>query len=74
MSNFSCEKCGTNCYDTPYGYVTGCEHYPIEKKTRKRIKALKENSDEQEMSLLKKTHPLIIDSFIKERKEYENDK
>jgi len=28
MSNFKCEKCGTVCYDTPNGYITGCEHYP----------------------------------------------
>ena len=30
MSNFQCEKCGTVCYDTPSGYVTGCEHYPVD--------------------------------------------
>lgn len=28
MSNFACEKCGTICYDSAIGYVTGCEHYP----------------------------------------------
>jgi len=28
MSNFQCETCGTICYDTPNGYITGCEHYP----------------------------------------------
>ena len=31
MSNFKCEHCGAICYDTPDGYITGCEHYPIEK-------------------------------------------
>lgn len=31
MSNFQCEKCGANIIDGPNGYVTGCEHYPIEK-------------------------------------------
>tara|TARA_R110002051_G_C8434973_1_gene454050 strand:+ start:94 stop:387 length:294 start_codon:yes stop_codon:yes gene_type:complete len=30
MSNFQCEKCGTVCYDTPNGYITGCEHYPAD--------------------------------------------
>lgn len=28
MSNFTCEKCKSVCYDTPRGYVTGCKHYP----------------------------------------------
>ena len=32
MSNFACEKCGTVCYDTPNGYITGCEHYPADLK------------------------------------------
>lgn len=30
MSNFNCEQCGTAIIDSPAGYVTGCEHYPIE--------------------------------------------
>ena len=30
MSNFACEYCGVICYDTPRGYVTGCEHYPAD--------------------------------------------
>ncbi len=34
MSNFECEKCGTICYDTPSGYITGCEHYPADIKKR----------------------------------------
>lgn len=32
MSHFQCEKCGKICYDTPNGYITGCEHYPAELK------------------------------------------
>lgn len=32
MSNFKCEKCGKICYDTPNGYITGCEHYPADLK------------------------------------------
>lgn len=31
MSSFYCEHCGTAIEDTPRGYVTGCEHYPLEK-------------------------------------------
>jgi len=30
MSNFICEKCGKAVYDSPDGYVTGCEHYPAD--------------------------------------------
>ena len=29
MSNFQCEKCGVILYDSPQGYTTGCEHYPL---------------------------------------------
>lgn len=29
MSNFKCEHCGTDIYDSPSGYVTGCDHYPL---------------------------------------------
>jgi len=31
MSSFTCEYCGTDIIDTDAGYITGCEHYPIEK-------------------------------------------
>lgn len=30
MSNFSCECCGKVIIDSPSGYITGCEHHPIE--------------------------------------------
>lgn len=30
MSHHICEHCGATCYDSPTGYVTGCEHYPTE--------------------------------------------
>lgn len=29
MSSFRCETCQTPIIDTPKGYVTGCEHYPL---------------------------------------------
>lgn len=36
MSSFNCEKCGTPIIDTPRGYITECEHYPLDlKKARK---------------------------------------
>lgn len=31
MSNFECSICKTQILDTPHGYITGCEHYPLEK-------------------------------------------
>lgn len=30
MSNFTCEHCNTDLIDSPYGYITGCEHYPAD--------------------------------------------
>ena len=30
MSNFICEECGAKIIDSPKGYTTGCEHYPLE--------------------------------------------
>lgn len=30
MSNFICPYCGANIIDTDDGYITECEHYPIE--------------------------------------------
>lgn len=30
MSSFICEHCGAVIEDTPFGYVTGCEHWPKE--------------------------------------------
>ena len=31
MSHFHCEHCGALIADSPRGYVTGCEHYPVPK-------------------------------------------
>lgn len=30
MSNFMCEKCGAAILDSPHGYTTACEHYPLD--------------------------------------------
>lgn len=30
MSSFNCPSCGTPIIDTELGYITSCEHYPIE--------------------------------------------
>ena len=39
MSNFKCEICGSSVIDSPNGYTTGCEHYPIDtSKFKYRIK------------------------------------
>ena len=32
MSSFNCDKCQAMCTDTECGYVTGCEHYPVNSK------------------------------------------
>lgn len=32
MSSFNCETCHRCCTDTEFGYVTGCEHYPADRK------------------------------------------
>ena len=38
MSTFTCEHCGTTCYDVSgIGYVTGCEHHPVECYCKKMI-------------------------------------
>jgi len=31
MSSFECEHCKAQILDTPHGYITECEHYPMEK-------------------------------------------
>jgi hypothetical protein len=30
MSSFICDKCGKEILDSDQGYITGCEHYPLE--------------------------------------------
>ncbi|MFK5951028.1 MAG: hypothetical protein QM500_19925 [Methylococcales bacterium] len=30
MSSFNCNECGQRCVDTDDGYITGCEHHPIQ--------------------------------------------
>ena len=30
MSNYKCAECGADIIDSPAGYITGCEHWPIE--------------------------------------------
>lgn len=31
MSSFFCPICNTAIIESPNGYVTGCEHYPLER-------------------------------------------
>lgn len=35
MSDFLCGKCDTPILDTDKGYVTECEHYPIENRNHR---------------------------------------
>lgn len=32
MSTFECPECGALCVDTPTGYITGCNHYPVDRR------------------------------------------
>ena len=41
MSSFLCDKCGKAIQDTPYGYVTGCKHYPLKNKNLDKAKKYK---------------------------------
>ena len=36
MSSFSCAKCQAVCTDTDFGYVTGCDHHPVDAGARDR--------------------------------------
>ncbi len=36
MSSFNCEHCHAQCTDTEVGYITGCEHYPVNPKHLKK--------------------------------------
>ena len=29
MSNFTCEHCDATIIDSPFGYISGCRHYPV---------------------------------------------
>jgi uncharacterized protein YdhG (YjbR/CyaY superfamily) len=73
MSSFYCEKCGTAILDTLDGYVTFCEHYPLEEKDTlspnmkgrietSKLKEMREWSEEQ----LKETKPEIEEKWILE--------
>ena len=48
MSNFICKKCGTMIQDTPNGYVTECEHYPIYRV----LERIKESDDRENLEFL----------------------
>lgn len=41
MSSFICPKCGTSILDTTNGYITECEHYPIEHEREKTNDSIK---------------------------------
>lgn len=37
MSHFSCPYCLAVCYDSDYGYVTGCLHFPPDERAVRRF-------------------------------------
>lgn len=58
MSSFICEQCGKTIQDTPEGYSTECEHYPIEKcniihDPKRPFKATDTLSEEQYKKIIK---------------------
>lgn len=53
MSNFNCEKCGTVISDTEFGYITGCDHYPVDQRVVDRWMISRTMKIEQEVDLLK---------------------
>lgn len=74
MSHFYCEKCNAICYDTDYGYITGCKHYPpdvkavnyLYKKYNAVIKVLrdtKQHLNTEHVELIKKIDNLLSDRF-----------
>lgn len=74
MSHFYCEKCNAICYDTDYGYITGCKHYPpdvkavnyLYKKYNEVIKVLrdtKQHLNTEHVELIKKIDNLLFDRF-----------
>lgn len=36
MGNFNCDQCGAEIIDSPSGYITSCDHWPIEPPRRDR--------------------------------------
>ena len=57
MSSFICEKCGQQILDTPHGYITGCEHYPMERNMGRDFSFLISKYDPD------KYHPMIPDKM-----------
>jgi len=52
MSSFICERCGAEIWDSPFGYLTGCPHYPLEPAVAKRRSAAPDTG--QRESLIKR--------------------
>lgn len=66
MSNFICEHCGTSIIDSPKGYITGCEHYPIKSLSKaKQVKKIFISKEIETMSLVKfeKNEKLIFEQI-----------
>ncbi len=60
MSTFICDKCGTAILDSENGYVTGCEHWPLEKIERLICKSC-------DMTI----HPMVPHVYCEDDPDYE---
>jgi len=54
MSSFTCNKCGETIIDTPRGYTTGCQHYPLERQKKVHIEPLTEEQKEKVYELARR--------------------
>ena len=51
MSSFTCPHCNTDIIDSATGYITGCEHYPIEDFTDQAGKYMSDGMSQEEADL-----------------------
>lgn len=74
MSSFNCETCHAMCTDTECGYVTGCEHYPVEEKPlrvwimRKMNESLAQLGYIERVAITNRMPPNMFDALEKARK------
>lgn len=52
MSSFTCPHCNTVILDSTTGYITGCEHYPIEDFTDQAGKHMSDGATQEEADIL----------------------
>lgn len=66
MSNFNCGYCGTPILDSQEGYITECEHYPIDTPYKK--KAQKKEFIIEFKSKIDNTHSALFINWSKYKK------